>query len=80
MQLAVLGGHTEVVQELADKFPLSLKFTTQVRSQLFKHHIFLSVSVTQIPTINIYVCSYVYSTQHGGFMLNGIAYSRAYVM
>ena len=32
MQLAVLGGHTEVVQELADKFPLSIKFTTQVIS------------------------------------------------
>ena len=30
MQLAVLGGHTEVVQELAHKFPLTLKFTTQV--------------------------------------------------
>ena len=30
MQLAVLGGHTEVVQELADKFPLSIKFVTQV--------------------------------------------------
>ena len=30
MQLAVLGGHTEVVQELTDKFPLSIKFTTQV--------------------------------------------------
>ena len=30
MQLAVLGGHTDVVQELADKFPLSVKFVTQV--------------------------------------------------
>ena len=30
MQLAVLGGHAEVVQELADKFPLSIKFVTQV--------------------------------------------------
>ena len=50
MQLAVLGGHTEVVQELADKFPLSIKFTTQV----YKVPIFLSVSVTAIPTIKIY--------------------------
>ena len=39
MQLAVLGGHIEVVQELADKFPLSIKFTTQVRSQLVKQHL-----------------------------------------
>ena len=39
MQLAVLGGHTDVVQELADKSPLSIKFTTQVRSQLVKQHL-----------------------------------------
>ena len=30
MQLAVLGGHTDVVQELADRFPSSIKFVTQV--------------------------------------------------
>ena len=30
MQLAVLGGHTNIVQELADRFPSSIKFVDQV--------------------------------------------------
>ena len=40
MQLAVLGGHTDIVQELADKFPSSVKFVTQVNSFSY------SVSIT----------------------------------
>ena len=31
MQLAVLGGHTDIVQELADRFSVVPKFVTQVR-------------------------------------------------
>ena len=30
MKLAVLGGHTDIVQDLADKLPLGIKFTLPV--------------------------------------------------
>ena len=53
MQLAVLGGHTDIVQDLADRHPLSIKFVTPVsiivklfnRSRSFKDILYLYTTV-----------------------------------